>query len=87
VYDNDETFTIPLPYEHNICSSFTFTQVTQIEIFAQPTYYCWGIFLILKTISFSYFKYFRIKTINLIISKTVSNQQFHERIEKVSMIF
>jgi hypothetical protein len=40
---NDETFTVPLPYEHNRCSSFTFTQVTQIEIFAQPSYYCWGI--------------------------------------------
>jgi hypothetical protein len=40
---NNETFTIPLLYEHNRCSSPTLTQVTHIEIFAQPTYYCWGI--------------------------------------------
>jgi hypothetical protein len=40
---NDETFSIPLPYEHNRYSSLTFTQVTQIENFAQPTYCCWGI--------------------------------------------
>jgi hypothetical protein len=44
VYSNDETFIIPLPCEHNRCSSFTFTQVTQIEIFAQATYYRWQIF-------------------------------------------
>jgi len=81
---NDETFTVPLPYEHNRCSSFTFTQVTQIEIFAQLTYYCSRILSILKTIGFSSFKYFRIKkTINLIISKIVSNQKFHDKIENI----
>ncbi len=41
---NDETLTIPLPYEHKRCSSFTFTQVIQIENFAQPTYIVRGFF-------------------------------------------
>jgi hypothetical protein len=58
---NDETFTIHFPYEHNRCSSLIFTQITQIEIFPQPTYNSWGILGILKNIGFSSFEYFRNK--------------------------